>query len=142
MGIGERIKHYRKAKGLTQAQVAKAVGISEAAIRHYEHNIRTPNSTQLAAIADALEINPAAISDYGIHTERDAIEILFRLEEMAGLKPSETDGKIVLVAGQQQTHSQISYALISWGEMRDKLDSGEITYEEYDEWKASFGNGA
>ena len=54
MGAGERIRKFRKARGMTQAQVAQAIGATEGAVRHYEHGDRTPGPEQIAAIADVL----------------------------------------------------------------------------------------
>ena len=36
MSVGENIRRYRKLRGMTQAQLAEAVGLTEGAVRHYE----------------------------------------------------------------------------------------------------------
>lgn len=53
----ERIRTARKAKGITQAQLAKAVGLGVATIQRYEAGDRRPNVEILADIADALDVN-------------------------------------------------------------------------------------
>ena len=40
MSVGENIRRYRKSRGMTQAQLAEAVGLTEGAVRHYESGIR------------------------------------------------------------------------------------------------------
>lgn len=140
MGAGERIRKFRKARGMTQAQVAQAIGATEGAVRHYEHGDRTPGPEQIAAIAEVLGVSPAALSDYGIESARDALEVLFRLEDMSGLHPVDTDKGLALVIDEGVSGSQkIEYALITWKSMRDDLASGAITREEYEDWRASFG---
>ena len=140
MGAGERIRKFRKARGMTQAQVAQAIGATEGAVRHYEHGDRTPGPEQIAAIAEVLGVSPAALSDYGIESARDALEVFFRLEDMSGLHPVDTDKGLALVIDEGVSGSQkIEYALIAWKSMRDDLASGAITREEYEDWRASFG---
>ena len=139
MSTGERIRRFRKARGLTQAQVAAAIGATEGAVRHYEKGVRTPGPEQLAAIAEVLGVNVAALTDYGVDDTRDALEVLFRLEELTGLRPVQTeDGLVLVVDGDAGSAEKINYALVTWKSMRDDLQAGAISQEEYDEWKASF----
>lgn len=139
MGAGDRIRKYRKARGMTQAQVAEAIGATEGAVRHYEHGDRTPGPEQIAAIAEVLGVSPSALSDYGIESARDALEVLFRLEDMSGLRPVDTDKGLALIVDEEVPGSQkIEYALIAWKSMRDDLASGTISCEEYEDWRASF----
>ena len=43
MSVGENIRRYRKSRGMTQAQLAEAVGLTEGAVRHYYKNEKTRN---------------------------------------------------------------------------------------------------
>lgn len=61
--ISEKIREYRKWKGLTQQQLADAAGISVMSIRRYESGEREPTGTAVKAIALALEVNPSEIDD-------------------------------------------------------------------------------
>ena len=54
--IGERIKQARIDKGMTQADLASALGKTKATISRYELSSREPRYAQLCAIADALNI--------------------------------------------------------------------------------------
>ena len=139
MGTGDRIRMFRKARGMTQAQVAEAIDATEGAVRHYEHGDRTPGPEQVAAIARVLGVSPEALGDYGIESARDALEVLFRLEDISGLHPVDTGNGMALIVDEQVPGSQkIEYALIAWKSMRDDLESGAVTREEYDDWRASF----
>ena len=42
MTTGEKIRHYRKLRGLYQGELGEKIGVSEGAIRHYETDFRTP----------------------------------------------------------------------------------------------------
>ncbi len=55
MDLGSRIRRARAKKGITQHDLAKAVGITASALSGYERNIRRPNSDVLARIAQALD---------------------------------------------------------------------------------------
>lgn len=54
--IGENIKKFRKAKGLTQERLAELSGLSTMSVRRYETNERTPNIKQLRAISATLGV--------------------------------------------------------------------------------------
>ena len=54
MTTGEKIRHYRKLRGLYQGELGERIGVSEGAIRHYETDFRTPKQPQVEAIAEAL----------------------------------------------------------------------------------------
>ena len=51
-----RIKEFRKAKGMTQADLAKAAGITSVAICRYEKEHRKPNIFIAVKIANALGV--------------------------------------------------------------------------------------
>ena len=56
MTTGERIKAARKKVGITQAELAKRLGISYVGISQWENNLRRPKQETLKRIADALGI--------------------------------------------------------------------------------------
>ncbi len=47
----DRLKNLRKAKGVTQGEVAAALGIGESAYGNYEKDIREPNAIVLKAMS-------------------------------------------------------------------------------------------
>lgn len=61
--VGDRIAHWRKAKGWSQAQLAKAVGVSAAAVYQWEGSEKiektTPSSAHVEKVASALGITMA-----------------------------------------------------------------------------------
>lgn len=56
MNIGEEFLYHRTKNKLTQAQIAKATGISQKAISFWERNERTPNIIDCIKLADYYEI--------------------------------------------------------------------------------------
>ena len=54
MSFAESLKKTRKKKGLTQAELAKAVNISQPMISQYEAAIRVPSAPTALAIAKVL----------------------------------------------------------------------------------------
>lgn len=60
--IGDRIKYFRKRRGLTQAQLAECTGIHPVSIRKYETNKMQPQLSQIEKIADALCLSTSALT--------------------------------------------------------------------------------
>jgi transcriptional regulator with XRE-family HTH domain len=55
--LGDRVRRYRLAKGLTQAELAKLVGASQRMINYYEVHGVSPPPKLLVKIADALGVS-------------------------------------------------------------------------------------
>ena len=63
----------------------------------------------------------------------------FALEDMYGLKIGEIDGEVCLHL--DKNHEAFQHMLepfIAWQHIRAKLDSGEISQEEYDRWRYKY----
>ena len=52
MSIGSRIAHLREQRGWTQEQLSSLLGISRAALSHYEKSRREPDTETLSKVAD------------------------------------------------------------------------------------------
>ncbi len=63
MGIGEKIKKYRKEKGITQKELAEKIGVSVQAISKWECG-STPDITQIMPLSCALGVSPNELLDY------------------------------------------------------------------------------
>lgn len=92
MADGSRMRGLRMRRGLLQRELAEMAGVTESAVRNYELGLRTPRPQHLEALARAFGVAPAALADYGVETARDALEVLFRLEEGFGARPEADDG--------------------------------------------------
>lgn len=54
MDIGERIKGFRKEKGLTQQELAKSTGLSRSYLSDVENNRKNPSIRTVESIAKKL----------------------------------------------------------------------------------------
>lgn len=143
--VGERIRYYRKRAGMTQKQLAEACGITEPAIRNYELDNRSPNYEILENIADALHVNYFALADPNLGALAGVVHCFFRIEYVHGLRPVEIDGKPVLIFDPSYNHVDTTFLqpfLNQWLEARKKLDSGEWTLKEYEDWQVTFPTAA
>jgi transcriptional regulator with XRE-family HTH domain len=60
--VGERIRQLRKEKGLTQGDLAKKLGVSQAMITQYENHQREPKKFEtIKKISAALDVSPEDI---------------------------------------------------------------------------------
>ena len=57
MEFGQRLKAIRKEKGMTQVQLAKFLGVSEASICNWEKGNFTPNRFGIKVITEKLGID-------------------------------------------------------------------------------------
>lgn len=52
MTSGERLKALREKKGLTQAEVAKYLGVAQPTITKYERDVKKPSTDMLMVLSD------------------------------------------------------------------------------------------
>lgn len=57
MGIGKRIKEARNALGLTQDELATALGVTKGAVANYENETSHPKEPIMYKMFDALEVD-------------------------------------------------------------------------------------
>jgi len=80
--LGQRIVFYRKKAGISQKELADAIGMSSTALSYYETDKREPNITILLRLAKKLNItgdtllNAEPIPDMMIATNSDEYPLL------------------------------------------------------------------
>ena len=136
MSVGENIRRYRKLRGMTQAQLAESVGLTEGAVRHYESGIRAVRPKLLESIAATLGVSVSALKDYGVETAGDLMSLLVRLEDSFGIVPA-GDGLGLSLNAKAPHAAKAATAIKLWAEKRAQLENGEIDADEYEDWKAS-----
>lgn len=57
MLIAERIKELRSELGLTQSQLAKAIGVSQKAVDYWERGINEPKATYICRMAEFFNVS-------------------------------------------------------------------------------------
>lgn len=143
--IGERIRYYRQKAGLTQKALAESCGLSEAAIRNYELGNRTPDYKTIIKIAEHLEVSYHAIKDPDLLDIFGALHILFRMEEIYGIHPEISGGKVCLsfehtslLRALGSSDAMLAQTVKAWSRKYKQYKSGKICREDYEEWKSKF----
>ena len=144
MAIGERIRFFRNLCGMTQKYLGQVVGFPEktADIRmaQYESGSRTPKSDLTNKLAEVFDISPQALSVPDIDSYIGLMHTLFTLEDLYGLHIGEIDGELCLRLDKSKGTTYLSMfdMFHAWQEQAEKLKSGEITQEEYDQWRYNY----
>ena len=63
MTLGEKIAENRRARGMTQEEVANLLGVTSQAVSKWENNNSLPDITLLPAIADLFETTIDALRE-------------------------------------------------------------------------------
>ncbi len=134
--MGRRIRDLRQRRGLTQRELAELSGLSESALRSYELGDRFPKERHLDRIARALRVRPEVFEDHDITNVDQVIHALFNLEEQFGLVPNGEGEPAGLTV--EMTSVDLTKALRDWGRRREQLDAGEMTLDEYRDWKDTY----
>lgn len=141
MAIGERIHFFRTLRGMTQKYLGMALGFPERSadvrLAQYETGTRTPKAELTSALADVLGVSPQALSVPDIDSYTGLLHTLFALEDTYGLTVGEADGEIVLRVNVRKNKdaAELHRMLCAWQEQAAKLEAGEITKEDYDNWR-------
>jgi len=146
MAFGKRLRFFRNRKGLTQKQVGETVGFqgktSEVRMAQYETEARTPKDALVKQLADLYGISPKAITVPDIDSEVGLMHTLFALEDMYGLRIDTIDDVpcLTLDHGKSNTYIRMLEFFEQWQGMSAKVKSGEITAEEYDNWRYNYSS--
>ena len=141
MATGERIKYIRNLRGMTQKYLGMKVGFPErtADVRmaQYESGTRTPKADLTAALAFTLDVSPYALEIPDIVSDLGLMHTLFALEDIYGLHVGEIDGEVCmrLENTKGRNTAEVAQMLTAWLQQAAKRESGEITKEEYDQWR-------
>lgn len=144
MAIGERMRAFRNAIGMTQKELGKKLGFSEhtAVIRvgQYENEKRTPKPDMINQLAQIFDVAPEAIAVPNIDNYYGLMHTLFTLEDRYGLTVANIDGEVCLKQNINHPDYDMTLAdyLRDWNEMKTKLNNGSIRTAEYDHWRHSF----
>ena len=141
MAIGERIRFLRNLRGMTQKFLGLQVGFSErtADIRmaQYESGSRTPKADLVEQLADALDVSTEALNVPNIDSYTGLMHTLFALEDLYGFKIDRLDDEICIRINRQNgpNFAKMTGLLEPWEKMAQKYRNGEISREEYDQWR-------
>lgn len=144
MAIGERIHFLRNLRGMTLRYLGTLAGFPEktADVRmaQYESGVRTPKADLTKKLADALVVAPEALNVPEIDTYNGLMHTLFAIEDIYGLKIGEIEGEVCIRIDREngiQFDKMLNY-LSAWQEQRAKYEAGEISKEDYDQWRYTY----
>ncbi len=141
MAIGERIHFFRSLRGMTQKFLGIQVGFPEKSadvrLAQYEAGTRSPKADVTEALAKVLDVSPLALSVPDIDSCLGLMHTLFTLEDRYGLHVDEMDGEICLKVDirKNKDAAQLHQMLCAWRQAAAMLEAGEITQEQYDNWR-------
>lgn len=144
MAIGERIRFIRNLRGMTQKYLGMAIGFDEktADVRmaQYESGTRTPKEKLVSDLANAMDVSPKALDVPEIDSHIGLMHTLFALEDLYGLKINSIDGELCLTLDKTNGSTYLSMfdMLNTWQHEAEKLKRGEITKQEYDDWRYNY----
>ncbi|MEV4278693.1 helix-turn-helix domain-containing protein [Actinoplanes xinjiangensis] len=84
--LGEALVTARRAQGLTQEELAKAAGVTQAALSRYENDLREPDQEVVTRLADALGVTESFLENAG--RLRGAIAIDAHMRRQATVRPT------------------------------------------------------
>lgn len=144
MAIGERIRFFRNLKGMTQKYLGVELGFPEktADIRmaQYESGSRTPKEELTNELAELFGISASALNVPDIESYNGLMHTLFALEDLYGIKVAEINGEVCLTLDKDTGGNYITmFEMFSaWKDQAEKLKNGEISKEEYDNWRYNY----
>lgn len=165
MTIGEKIKKIRTFRNMKQRDLGILIGFTETTadnrIAQYETNYRVPKKDILLKIAEVLDVNPMNFISDTDGTATDIMQVLFWLEETnkgvinlfqmernAGKCNASDDTSVRYndtddYPAKAPVGMYFKYGLLNdfmklWLIKQEQLKSGEITKDEYFNWKIQF----
>ena len=85
--VGRTIRRLRKTRKLSGEALAQQGGLKKSALMHYEKGIRSISEEALSQISTALGVPSSTLRARHIESVADAMQVLFLLERIFGLKP-------------------------------------------------------
>ena len=143
MAFGKRIKFFRNRKGMKQKELGELLGFlgktSDVRVAQYETEARTPKADLVKEMAQIFGVSPRAINVPNIDSYLGLMHTLFVLEDMYGIKIGEIDGELCLrLDREHREYQHLFEPFHTWQQMAAKLESGEISQEEYDNWRYNY----
>lgn len=145
MAINERIQYLRKLRGITRKQLGTKIGFPETSaeprMAQYELGIRTPRPELTEALAKALDVSPQALTVPDIESLTGIAHTLFTLEDIYGLTVDLDNGRVCLRPNilKNLRAVEINRFLAEWYKAAAKFNNGEISRQEYDQWRYNYG---
>ena len=165
MTVGEKIKYIRTFRGMTQQQLGVAIGLpakgADNRMAQYETNYRVPKKDMLMDIAKVLDVNYINFIPPVSGSAEDIMQTFFWLDvdnpdalQFFPMVPSKKkygtgkqikaqyddndDMPAVAPVGMWFNYNLVNQFMHEWMLHKEELAHGEITSEEYDEWRYKY----
>ena len=165
MTIGDKIKKIRTFRNMTQAELGAALGWGDKGanrLAQYETNYRVPRKDLVTEMAKILDVNPLALHEPTTMDASELMEILFWIDEFnpaainlfqleiyPGEKCNFSEDTSVRYhdsdnwpahppVGMWFNYGVLNEFMKEWVLRKEELKSGEITRDEYFEWKINW----
>ena len=127
MSLGKRIQECREGLGLSQAALAKQLGVSQSTVGNYEAGISFPREEVLLRLFDSLETDPNTLFQDSFRAGGQALSRRERqlLEQYRGLSPmgKETVGSVVdALCAYLQEHPISGAAILLKGSRSNQME--------------------
>lgn len=136
---GARLKYIRKYRHMSADDVAEYFGFGgkdpHKTFNSYENNYREPSEGRLKEIAELYEVSVNAIKKYDFNNPIDVIYNLMWLEEELSYYDINFDNSKF---NKSTYNLYVQNGIKEWQNIREKRENGEISDDEYIEWKLKF----
>lgn len=159
MTTGEKIHRIRLHRKLTQKELGDRIGLTANRVAQYEMGYRVPKRPLLEQMAQSLEVSPLALLDPTTGTLSDIMETLFWMdedvpgifrlttirrdntEEVSDTFLPQLEGNLVVPSSSLPPtvlwteNGMLDSLFKEWAQQQTAYYSGNITHEQYFEWK-------
>ena len=148
--IGKRIRKIRILNGLSQSELGEKLGLTADRIQKYENGARNPKVSMIFRIANALDVNAAALYDPTPCDDLSTMLFFFEMEEKYGMtikKIVDDDGNVKYAVVANSENRMYDY-LSKWhdayickkteSKLVDTQEERERILEDYARWKSKF----
>ncbi len=103
----------------------------------YESGTRTPKEALTRTLAGALDVSPLALNVPDIDSYYGLMHTLFTLEDLYCFTIENRDGEVLFRFDPRKGKdaARVSEMVHAWAAVAEKYHTGEISREEYDQWR-------
>ena len=146
---GHRLRYFRMRKKITQKALGEMIGFPEASadvrVAQYESGSRTPKSDMVSKLANAVGVSSWALDVPYLGLPISYMHMLYAMEDEIGLQITEINGQLCLTVnpdmmeGREKAEAkEVLLRMRTWFNQAQKLRSGAISKETYDDWRYNF----
>ncbi len=138
-------------RNLSQRELGLLVGFTpgtaDVRIAQYELGIRRPREEQLRKLAEALDVSYSALQEPSIYTEEDIMQTLFELDDLMPVTVHTLEPEASAEPGAFDEGDRYAVELgvhlldrhlKEWQQRKRELAAGEISPDEYMNWKLNW----